>query len=96
MRGYQGVLSWSVLLAAIGGTQAKLDLDSTQNLVVYWGMYLADTTRKHMLIQDYQVKTHSMARVTSSSSRWHTTVMVSKVDRLLLNETDTLLSRQGH
>ncbi|CAG8049505.1 unnamed protein product [Penicillium salamii] len=37
MRGYQGVLSWSVLLAAIGGAQAKLDLDSTTNLVVYWG-----------------------------------------------------------
>ncbi|KAJ5333822.1 Glycoside hydrolase superfamily [Penicillium brevicompactum] len=37
MRGYQGVVSWSVLLAAIGGAQAKLDLDSTQNLVVYWG-----------------------------------------------------------
>ncbi|KAJ5146446.1 uncharacterized protein N7515_001010 [Penicillium bovifimosum] len=37
MRRYQGILSWSVLLASIGGAQAKLDLNSTSNIVVYWG-----------------------------------------------------------
>ncbi|KAJ5517771.1 Glycoside hydrolase superfamily [Penicillium expansum] len=37
MRRYQGLLPWSVLLASLGGAQAKLDLDSTSNIVVYWG-----------------------------------------------------------
>ncbi|KAJ5575617.1 Glycoside hydrolase superfamily [Penicillium sp. DV-2018c] len=37
MRPYQGILSWSLLLASIGGAQAKLDLNSTSNMVVYWG-----------------------------------------------------------
>ncbi|KAJ5573799.1 uncharacterized protein N7459_008226 [Penicillium hispanicum] len=34
---YQDVISWSVLLAGLGGVQAKLDLNSTSNIVVYWG-----------------------------------------------------------
>ncbi|KAK4868681.1 hypothetical protein LT330_006883 [Penicillium expansum] len=37
MRRYQDLLPWSVLLASLGGAQAKLDLDSTSNIVVYWG-----------------------------------------------------------
>ncbi|KGO63526.1 Glycoside hydrolase, superfamily [Penicillium italicum] len=37
MRRYQGVLPWSVLLASLGGAHAKLDLNSSSNIVVYWG-----------------------------------------------------------
>ncbi|KAJ9482041.1 hypothetical protein VN97_g11410 [Penicillium thymicola] len=37
MRHYQGILPWSILLASIGGAQAKLDLNSTSNIVAYWG-----------------------------------------------------------
>ncbi|KAJ6185419.1 Glycoside hydrolase superfamily [Penicillium mononematosum] len=37
MRRYQGLLPWSILLASLGGAQAKLDLNSTSNIVVYWG-----------------------------------------------------------
>lgn len=37
MRRSQSYISWSLLLASIGGAQAKLDLNSTSNLVVYWG-----------------------------------------------------------
>ncbi|CAI7575956.1 unnamed protein product [Penicillium discolor] len=37
MRRYQRVLPWSILLASIGGAHAKLDLNSTSNIVVYWG-----------------------------------------------------------
>ncbi|KAJ5837028.1 Glycoside hydrolase superfamily [Penicillium robsamsonii] len=37
MRPYQGLLPWSILLASIGGAEAKLDLNSSSNIVVYWG-----------------------------------------------------------
>ncbi|KAJ5981416.1 hypothetical protein N7522_013837 [Penicillium canescens] len=37
MRRSQTLLSWSLLLASLGGVQAKLDLKSTKNIVVYWG-----------------------------------------------------------
>ena len=39
MRGYQKYLSGSVLLATLGGVQAKLDLTSAKNIAIYWGMY---------------------------------------------------------
>jgi chitinase len=38
MRGYQKYLSGSVLLATLGGVQAKLDLNSAKNIAIYWGM----------------------------------------------------------
>ncbi|KAJ5381478.1 Class III chitinase [Penicillium cataractarum] len=37
MRGYQKYLSGSVLLATLGGVQAKLDLTSAKNIAIYWG-----------------------------------------------------------
>ncbi|OGE57036.1 hypothetical protein PENARI_c002G08261, partial [Penicillium arizonense] len=37
MRRSQTLLSCSLLLASLGGVQAKLDLKSTKNIVVYWG-----------------------------------------------------------
>ncbi|KAJ5104634.1 Glycoside hydrolase superfamily [Penicillium alfredii] len=37
MRRYQGLLPWTVLLSTLGGAQAKLDLNSTSILSVYWG-----------------------------------------------------------
>ncbi|KAJ5365880.1 Glycoside hydrolase superfamily [Penicillium concentricum] len=37
MRPYQGLLSWSILLASLGGAEAKLDLNSSSNIVAYWG-----------------------------------------------------------
>ncbi|CAI7601538.1 unnamed protein product [Penicillium glandicola] len=37
MRRYRGLLRWSILLASLGGAEAKLDLNSTSNIVVYWG-----------------------------------------------------------
>nr|WMS58914.1 chitinase POCH-7/2021 [Penicillium ochrochloron] len=37
MRGYQKYLSGSVLLATLGGVQAKLDLNSDKNIAIYWG-----------------------------------------------------------
>ncbi|KAF9246691.1 CAZyme family GH18 [Penicillium roqueforti] len=37
MRRYLCLLAWSILLASFGGAQAKLDLNSTSNIVVYWG-----------------------------------------------------------
>ena len=39
MSRYQGLLSWFILLTSLGGAQAKLDLNSTSNIVVYWGMW---------------------------------------------------------
>ncbi|KAJ5182947.1 hypothetical protein N7492_000563 [Penicillium capsulatum] len=36
MRRYQTYIPWTVLLASVG-VQAKLDLNSTKNIVVYWG-----------------------------------------------------------
>jgi hypothetical protein len=38
MRGYQKYLSGSVLLATLGGVQAKLDPNSDKNIAIYWGM----------------------------------------------------------
>lgn len=38
MRVYQKYLSGSVLLATLGGVQAKLDLNSDKNIAIYWGM----------------------------------------------------------
>ncbi|KAJ5223741.1 Class III chitinase [Penicillium chermesinum] len=37
MRGFENYLHWSFLLASLGGVQAKLDLNSTKNIAVYWG-----------------------------------------------------------
>ncbi|KAJ5649717.1 Class III chitinase [Penicillium longicatenatum] len=37
MRRSQAYLPWSVLLASLGAVQAKLDLNSDSNIVVYWG-----------------------------------------------------------
>ncbi|KAJ5665254.1 Class III chitinase [Penicillium maclennaniae] len=37
MRRYSRYLSGSVLLASMGGVQAKLDLNSSTNIAVYWG-----------------------------------------------------------
>lgn len=37
MRRYTRYLSGSVLLASMGGVQAKLDLNSSSNIAVYWG-----------------------------------------------------------
>ncbi|KAJ5775137.1 uncharacterized protein N7511_000148 [Penicillium nucicola] len=37
MRSSESILSWSLLLASLGGVQAKLDLKSSKNVVVYWG-----------------------------------------------------------
>ncbi|KAJ5134472.1 Glycoside hydrolase superfamily [Penicillium atrosanguineum] len=37
MRRYSKYLSGSVLLASMGGVQAKLDLNSSSNIAVYWG-----------------------------------------------------------
>ncbi|KAJ5512157.1 Glycoside hydrolase superfamily [Penicillium fimorum] len=37
MRPYQDLLLWPILLASLGGAEAKLDLDSSSNIVVYWG-----------------------------------------------------------
>ncbi|OQE35419.1 hypothetical protein PENCOP_c013G06180 [Penicillium coprophilum] len=37
MRRCQGLLPWSILLASLGGAEAKLDLKSASNIVVYWG-----------------------------------------------------------
>lgn len=37
MRRSQTYISWSLLLASLGGAQAKLDLNSSSNVVVYWG-----------------------------------------------------------
>ncbi|KAJ5191542.1 Glycoside hydrolase superfamily [Penicillium cinerascens] len=37
MRRYSRYLSGSVLLASMGGVQAKLDLNSSSNIAVYWG-----------------------------------------------------------
>ncbi|KAJ5181241.1 Glycoside hydrolase superfamily [Penicillium cf. griseofulvum] len=34
---YQGLLAWSIWLASLAGAEAKLDLNSTSNMVVYWG-----------------------------------------------------------
>jgi hypothetical protein len=39
MRRPQAYLPWSVLLASLGAVQAKLDLNSDSNIVVYWGMF---------------------------------------------------------
>lgn len=38
MRQYQNYLHWSFLLASLGAVQAKLDLNSSDNVAVYWGM----------------------------------------------------------
>jgi hypothetical protein len=35
---FQGLLAWSIWLASLAGAEAKLDLNSTSNIVVYWGM----------------------------------------------------------
>ncbi|KAJ5958123.1 Glycoside hydrolase superfamily [Penicillium vulpinum] len=37
MRRYRSLLPWSILLASLGGAEAKLDLNSASNIVVYWG-----------------------------------------------------------
>jgi hypothetical protein len=37
MRRYSKYLSSSVLLASMGSVQAKLDLNSSSNIAVYWG-----------------------------------------------------------
>ncbi|KXG49576.1 Glycoside hydrolase, superfamily [Penicillium griseofulvum] len=34
---YQGLIAWSIWLASLAGVEAKLDLNSTSNIVVYWG-----------------------------------------------------------
>lgn len=39
MRRSQAYLPWSVLLASLGAVQAKLDLNSDSNVVVYWGRF---------------------------------------------------------
>lgn len=39
MRRSQAYLPWSVLLASLGAVQAKLDLNSDSNIVVYWGRF---------------------------------------------------------
>jgi hypothetical protein len=39
MRNYQAVLPWAVLLSSLGKAQAGLDLNSSSNMAVYWGVY---------------------------------------------------------
>jgi chitinase len=40
MRRYSRYLQGTALLASLGGVQAKLDLNSTTNIAVYWGEYM--------------------------------------------------------
>lgn len=40
MHRYSKYLQATALLALLGGVQAKLDLNSTTNIVVYWGEYM--------------------------------------------------------
>lgn len=47
-------LALTAALTSVGGAYAKLDLDSRDNVVVYWGMFCATTTSamKEKLIID--------------------------------------------
>ncbi|KAJ5620865.1 hypothetical protein N7510_004849 [Penicillium lagena] len=38
MHNYQGVLPWAVLLSSLGKAMAGLDLNSSSNIAVYWGV----------------------------------------------------------
>lgn len=77
MRRYSKYLSGSVLLASLGGVQAKLDLNSTSNIAIYWGGYvLAKVLRKRT--HNGQVKIRCKERVASNNSRWLTTARVSE------------------
>lgn len=37
----QKALAFSAVLASLGGVHAKLDVNAADNVVVYWGVYLA-------------------------------------------------------
>lgn len=72
-------LQGAVLLALLGSVQAKLDLNSTDNIVVYWGESMSQSIclRVLMCVLCLQVKILCKVTVVSSSSRWLTTVKVS-------------------
>lgn len=76
MRRYSKYLSGSVLLASLGGVQAKLDLNSTSNIAIYWGgCFFPKAWRKRT--HKIQAKIRCKERVASNNSHWLTTVRVS-------------------
>lgn len=87
-------LQGAALLASLGSVQAKLDLNSTDNIVVYWGESISESSLLRVLtcVLCLQVKTLYKETVASSNSRWLTTVKVSVSAASTMDKTNRAIA----
>ena len=55
-------LAFTTALSALGGAYAKLNTSTSNNVVVYWGLYLPSHLRKHSPDCSFKAKIPSTDR----------------------------------
>lgn len=87
MRRDSKLLQGAALLASIGGVQAGLNLNSSSNIVVYWGRVSESTNMTGLTWYcDGQDKTHCKELVARRNSHWLTIATVSTSTTLDTNQ----------